>query len=319
MTPQHSQNRPTKNERRQAAREQARLAREAEKKKAKRNRNLVKTGVVVVALAIAGVIGLVIFDNTRPPGPGPKNMASGGFILEKDMTPVSGPALKSGKKREPVKTNREKLPIDVTVYYDYMCPGCGAFEQQHKTLLENFAGAGDITMQLYPLSFLDRYSQGTEYSTRAANLFACTADQQPENAYKLHSALFDKSFQPEENSTGKTSEELLKQAETAGVKTNQQLRACMKNRQFEDFIAGNTKTVLETGIIGLEPDAQLSTGQKDELQEKGKPQRLIGTPLIIVNGKEWQPNRDGTLESYLLKLKSELQKTAEDAKPVEHE
>ena len=68
----------TKNERREQAREQARLARENEKKREKRNRLLLQGGIVATVLVILGIVGLVLSQTLKPAGPGPLNMISGG-------------------------------------------------------------------------------------------------------------------------------------------------------------------------------------------------------------------------------------------------
>src|SRR5699024_7464938 len=109
----------------------------------------------------------------KPAGPGPQNMASGGAVFTKDLKVVEGPALQPDAQRAAPEVDRKKLPLDVTTYVDYMCPACGAFEQQYGTMLENYVGSGDINLQVYPINFLDGTSLGTKYSTRAANLFSC--------------------------------------------------------------------------------------------------------------------------------------------------
>src|SRR5699024_12404568 len=45
-------------------------------------------------------------------------------------------------------------------------------------------------LNLHPISILDRASQGTEYSTRAANAAYCVADEDGEAAYTFIDLLF---------------------------------------------------------------------------------------------------------------------------------
>ncbi|GAB2561812.1 DsbA family protein [Leucobacter ruminantium] len=300
--------RPTKNERRQQAREQARIAREKEQKREKRNRLFVQGGVVLGVIAILAIVGIVIAQSMAPAGPGPKNMASGGAIFGKDLKVVEGPALQPDETRKAPKVNREELPLDVTIYADYMCPACGAFEQENGTMLENYVGSGDITLQVYPLNFLDAASLGTKYSTRAANLFGCVVEQQPDSAFKLHNLLLSPEVQPAEGSEGLSDDELLEQAEAAGATVDDKLKQCVSDRRFADFVAANTKAATETGIVGLAKGAQLAADRTgSEMQPADEPQRLISTPLVIVNGEQWLASRDGSLESYLLKVKGEIE------------
>ena len=71
-----NQPRPTRNERRDAAREKARVLREEQKKRDRRNKLLIQGGVVVAILAVAALVVGLVLQNTKPAGPGPQNMAS---------------------------------------------------------------------------------------------------------------------------------------------------------------------------------------------------------------------------------------------------
>ncbi|MFT4232122.1 MAG: hypothetical protein QM606_05000, partial [Leucobacter sp.] len=65
--------------------------------------------------------------------------------------------------------------------------------------------------------------------------------------------------------------------------------------------------VSETGVLGLAKGAQMYD-RDGGLQSADGPQRLVSTPTVIVNGKQWDQSVDGDLESYLLKVKSEVEK-----------
>ncbi|SJN08251.1 hypothetical protein FM113_01690 [Leucobacter sp. 7(1)] len=309
----------TKNERRTQAREQARKAREQEKKREKRNRLFLQGGIVIGVLAILGIVALVLTQTMKPAGPGPENMASGGVVFTKDLKVVEGPALESGAEREARTVNRDELPLDVTVYADYMCPACGAFEQQYGTMLENYVGAGDIELEIYPLNFLDGASLGSKYSTRAGNLLACVVEEQPDVAFALHTRLLSPEVQPKEGTTGLSDEQLLEEAEAAGAKLTPELRSCVQDVTFGSFISANYKSASETGIKGLADGALMLSADGATPQPADGPQRLVSTPTVIVNGQQWNQARDGDLESYLLKVKGEYEQAQEksDAKKSE--
>ena len=308
-----SNSRPTKNERRSQAREQARQAREQEKKREKRNRMFLQGGIVIGVLAILGIVALVLTQTMKPAGPGPENMASGGVVFTKDLKVVPSAALASGAERKAREVNREELPLDVTVYVDYMCPACGAFEQQYGTMLENYVGAGDIELEVYPLNFLDSASLGAKYSTRAANLFSCVVEEQPDKAFALHNSLLSAEVQPSEGTTGLTDDQLLDQAKAVGVELTTELRQCVKDVRFGNFISSNYKSASENGVLGLAKGAQLLSSDGATPQPAGEPQRLVSTPTVIVNGQQWNQTRDGDLESYLLKVKGEFEQPSKDA------
>lgn len=307
----------SKNERRQQAREQARKAREREKRREKRRRLYWQGGIVLGAIAVLAVAGLIAMQVMKPAGPGPRNMASGGVVWGADLEVQETPALQEGEERQAPQVDREQLPIDVTVYADYMCPGCGAFEQSQGTMLQNYVGSGDITLQMYPINFQDGQSLGTNYSTRAANIVSCVVDQQPEFAFNLHNRLLSANVQPAQGTPGLTDEELLDQAEQAGATIDDELESCVDDQRFGEFISQNTKVATEVGVLGLEPGAQLLGG--GELQPADGPQRLAGTPLVIVNGEEWVEQRDGGLEEHLLKVKAEIEQNGGGADDAEED
>ncbi len=309
----------TKNERRELAREQARIAREAEKKREKRNRLMLQGGIVLVVVAILGVVALVLSQSMKPAGPGPLNMISGGVTFGSDLEVVETPALQDGEEREARDADWTTTPIDVTVYVDYMCPACGNFEQQNGTMLEQYVGSGDVNLTVYPINFLDAQSVGAKYSTRAANLVSCVVEQQPESAFALHNRLLSAEVQPAEQTTGLTDDQLLEQAEAAGATLDTELKQCVKDQRFASFISANYKQVSERGILGLAEGAQLMDPRSGELVPADQPQRLMSTPTVIVNGQQWVSGRDGTLEEYLLKIKSQLDGNGSEEEPAEGE
>ena len=306
-----TQKKLTKNERREQAREQARQARAAEKRREKRSRLYIQGGVVLGIIAIIAVVGIVISTSMKPAGPGPANMATGGIIFGKDLEVVKSKAMQDPtSERKAPKVNRDELPIDMTIFVDYMCPACGAFEGQYGSMIEQYVGSGDVQLQVYPVTFLDPQSSGTRYSTRAANMVGCVVEEQPEFAFKLHNTLLSEDVQPEEGTTGLTDQELLDVAKSVGVEATSELKSCMKEQRFRGFFDANYSTLSENGVPGLAEGALLvADPNTGALQPEGK-QALISTPTVIVNGQQWVSNRDGDLEQYILKLKSEIEQKA---------
>src|SRR5438270_5699880 len=133
--------RQSKNDRRDAAREKARLLREQEQRRQRRNRAFLQGGIAVVVLAIVAVVSLVIINAVRPPGPGPRNMASDGITITQGdkavrtaATPASGqpsgtPTPSSGK-------------IAIRAYEDFGCPFCNQFEQTNGAYIATLLKSG---------------------------------------------------------------------------------------------------------------------------------------------------------------------------------
>ena len=109
---------------------------------------------------------------------------------------------------------------------------------------------------------------------------------------------------------------IVEQAELAGVTADTELRQCVKDQRFADFISGNTKKATETGLWGLAEGARLLDASGQNLQPEGEPQRLISTPTVIVNGEQWSSGRDGDLEAYILKVKAALEGNGADTAPA---
>ena len=300
----------TKNQRRDQAREQARLAREEEKKREKRNRLFLQGGVALGVLAVLAVVALIITQSMKPAGPGPENMASGGVVLTQDLEIVPTPALEDGDPRVAPTVDRTEPPLDISVYVDYACVHCSQFEQTNGSVLEHWAGSGDATVQIYPVNILD---SGSRYSTRAANLISCLADQSTDGStlFNTHANLLSNEVWTRASEQGGLSDdELIEQAELGGVEVNDELRQCVKDVRFSGFVNKTTSAITQqtgTGVLGLAEGAQLQG--RDGLQSADGPQFLQGTPLVIVNGQEWKSGVSdySDFEEYLLKLKAELE------------
>lgn len=263
-------NRPTKNERRQQAREQTKAAREQQQKKEKRNRLFLQGGIVAAIVAIAVVVTLVIVQSAKPEGPGPLNMASGGAVFEADFQVAATPARAASEEPIPTTVNRDKLPLDIVIYVDYMCPYCGIFEQTNEALLNDLVGSGQATVELQILTMLNEQSLGTNYSTRAANAFGCVVNYSPEHAWKFHSALLSAEVQPAEATTGLSDEQLLAQIEKAGADVKGEITKCVENQTFAKFMNAASD--------------RAATGPIPNIAEGSELASVRSTPTVIVNG-----------------------------------
>lgn len=302
---QESNQRMTKNERREAARVQAKAAREAQVKKDKRNRLFLQGGIVLAVVAVIAVVAIIVTQMVKPAGPGPENMASGGVVFEGEAFDVrETPAIEDGEQLVAATVDRETVPLDVTVYVDYICPSCGAFETETGAMLEQWVGSGQATLQVYPVNFLDNSSKGTRYSTRAANALACVVEQQPTAAWDMHANLLAPESQPAQNTTGLTADQLVDIAVNSGAEETRELKQCISNVPFADFFTKTNRLAFTGPLLGLESGAVLSDGATG-FQPADDPQRITGTPTVIVNGQQ-APTGAVELEQFMLKMFAEL-------------
>lgn len=256
----------TKNQRREAARETARVEREQQKRRDTRNKILFRGLVTIVIFAILGGVGWAIYAGTRPAGPGPENMLSDGILLtgeNGEIVPVLTDAIPEGG--EPVATDPDDIdtPLHIVSYLDVFCPICNVFEQTNGATIDELVAAGEATLEVHPISILDRLSLGTEYSSRAANAAACVAAEEPDLFHDFVAAMF--ANQPAENTVGLSDDEIITVAGSVGADTDE-VQACIRDRRYDDWVTAATNRAL-TGPI---PNADIAN--------------VTGTPTVIVNG-----------------------------------
>jgi protein-disulfide isomerase len=262
------QPRPSRNERREAAREKARLLREEQRKKERRNKWLIQGGVIVVVLAIAALIGTMIFNNVRPEGPGPQNMASDGIVLvggENGIEPVTTSAIPANGEPTPTEPDESGTVANIVVYIDYLCPYCGQFEQTNSESMRTMIEEGAATLEVHPIAILTNKSAGTQYSLRAANAAACVAEESPEAFFDFNALMFEN--QPEELTAGLSNGEIKKLAAEAGASSS--VDECIDETRFKSWVEDATNRALTQPI----PNSELES--------------VKGTPTVLVNGKQY--------------------------------
>jgi protein-disulfide isomerase len=268
-----NQPRPTRNERREAAREKARILREQQRKRERRNRALIVTGVTVVVALIAAVIIGIVVQNTKPAGPGPANMASDGIVLtageDGGIVAVETPALAAGEAPTPTVPDESGEVANIVMYIDYLCPFCGQFEATNSESIRTMVESGAATVEVHPIAILTNKSAGTQYSLRAANAAACVADSSPESFFDFNAILFEN--QPEEGSTGLTDDELKALAEEVGVSNGSTIDTCIDDVQFRSWVQEATNRALTEPVPNTDPELPSVTG----------------TPTVLVNGQQY--------------------------------
>ncbi|MGN7977800.1 DsbA family protein [Microbacterium sp. 22195] len=153
----------------------------------------ISAAVVVVLIALGAV---VVWMNNRATDAGP---APKGAIINSDTG-----AITFGKGDKVIDT-----------YIDLMCPACNAFEQTFSEQLTTLAGEDKITLNVHPIAILDRFSAGTNYSSRAAAAVYAVAETAPDKTLEFIKLLY--ANQPKENSTGLTDEQLTAYAKQVGA------------------------------------------------------------------------------------------------------
>jgi protein-disulfide isomerase len=266
--------RKSKAERTADAREKARLIREAQLKKDKRNKLLIGWGIVAAVVAILVVVALVVTTSMKQNAPvadqgsTPANgNVHGGVTLlaNTEVAKVDPATVDAAAVGEPPQTAPAEVvapgaeaeagkPVKVVLYIDFICPVCKNFEAQYNEQLTSLRNEGKITVEYRALGFLDSRST-TNYSSRAANAAACVVNESPEKYAEFVDALF--ANQPAEGGAGLSDDKLKSMASDIGVDIN----SCVDEKTYRPFVKFTTK---EASAIGV-----------------------TGTPSVFVEGKQW--------------------------------
>ena len=195
----------------------------------------ISVGVVVVLLVVAGI---VVWGNSQATAPGDPPEAS-------NIDAETG-AIAVGDGADELAT-----------YIDFMCPVCGQFEELYGETIEGLVDDGSITLNIHPISILDRASQGTEYSTRSANAMYCVAVADPEASLPFLQAMY--ANQPAESTPGLTDDQILEIASGVGVSG---IDDCVNDGRYSKYVTAMTEeTPVQPGAAG------------------------IGTPTVMLNGE----------------------------------
>ncbi|WP_084075151.1 thioredoxin domain-containing protein [Demequina sp. NBRC 110052] len=231
----------------------------------RRTTMMIVAGIVAAVLVFGGLVYYIISQNQTS--------------LDGDLGAEGSPAGSLANGAIPVAesgvagtTNDDAVQVDV--YLDLLCPYCNVFEQTNGADLDELREAGTIQVNYHVISILDRYSNGTAYSTRSANALATVANYEPEYFLDYLAVLY--ANQPAEGADGLSDDELA--ALAVGVGVSADTAGKFEDLEFRAWVASATE---QASIDGMQ-----------------------GTPTMAVNGEiipqETVPYfGDGTVRAYL--------------------
>lgn len=278
---------PTKAQRRDDARAKALAMRKEQERKAKRNR------IVAISLLVVAVVGLVfagywIAKQNHANNASGSNVVYGGDssnVVVPKLSDVSAPS--TANDSGGVFVNKDGVghtasgDVVVRIYFDLQCPYCQHFDAANSGELDKLAAEGGVTIEYRPISFLNDSSLGTNYSTRAANALAVVADKDPEHFTKFITALYDD--QPAENTKGLTDAKIADIAKGVGV-------ASSVTDTFTDTVKGTYQTSSSGSTTSHDgewrtwaPWISAATAQANT-DMGGK----LGTPYVTIDGKQFE-------------------------------
>jgi protein-disulfide isomerase len=266
-----AQERLTKDQRREQAREIARLEREQRQKTQRRNGILIRIGATLGIVGLLAAVGWGIWAGTRPAGPGPANMASDGILLtgaDGAVTAVETAAIPVDSTPIATDPSEYDVPVRIVTYIDFGCPFCQLFETANAEQIKAMVEEGLATLEVHPINLLSNQFQGTRYSARSANAAACVAAYQPESFLDVSAAFFAQ--QPAEDSPGLDNGEIVALLASAGVES-EEVTNCVNSEEFKGWVDAATTRALAGPLPNTEEE------------------RVTGTPTILVNGVKYAP------------------------------
>lgn len=263
QTPGMNAKKMTKDERRSIAREKARLLREQEEKRAKRNRLLVIFAIVAV-LAIVAVVIVKIVESGKNTDTG---SYSGKARSAKLQNVQADYGIAVGKNWEALAKPAEALP-KVGIFADLMCPHCVTLERDSMKAYEKYIPEGKVTVVQYPVQIMN-----TEYSRLGTAALYYVATYAPQQYGKFHAKLFDRAYQVAIERSAKipSPAEIADIAKSVGVP--------------EDVVND-----LPASIVSADWQKNVT-----EATQKFRDAGWEGTPTVTINGKETKEWANGGL------------------------
>lgn len=224
----------SKADRRAAARAKAEQMQAAAARQQRQRKGLMFGLIAVVVLAMIVGLGIAIQR-----GRSTAARASEGPFGEKGV--VTMPAAKDAT------ASSASDPVPVRVYSDYMCPACAQFEQLTAEYFASAKDEGDIILEQVPIAILNRFSEGTEFSSRSASAAFCVAESDPAQFFEFNQAMY--AAQPPEGTAGLTNEEMLDIAKRF-IPSDPSMDACITEAQYADYADAVTDEANQDGVGG---------------------------------------------------------------------
>lgn len=241
----------------------------------KTNRNQLAALIVTVVVILCMFVG-VILSTTLSNSNHPKEVAkTQAREAAKNIKDSEKPINMNKDGGIPISKNGYNNPVSgvptIGVYSDSLCPGCGSFNRSADRELISMMEAGQINLEIYPMSFLDTLSSD-HYSSRVMGgiYYIADHDSNPQHLVEFINKIFAENFQPSEGEDYKpvSNEKLAEQAVAAGVPED--VAKVAFNRHYLKW---------QKVMNGTTPD------RKELWNVSGSNAGAMTTPTVTINGK----------------------------------
>ncbi|MEW2619666.1 thioredoxin domain-containing protein [Streptomyces sp. NPDC048106] len=215
------------------ARERLAVEREKQKSAEKRRRTLIVGASVVCVLALAAVIGVIAAKAGKN-----KTSSKAG--------PVVAPSGAQGKDGLAIPVGKDGAKSTLTIWEDFRCPACQAFEAAYRPTLHELTDAGKLRIDYHLVRLIDGNLGGTG-SLRAANAAACAQDAGKFRDY--HDVLY--ANQPKETDDAFASnDKLITLAGKVGGLDTPAFRKCVNGGTHDGWVDRSHKAFHSGGFTG---------------------------------------------------------------------
>ncbi|SEC80680.1 Protein-disulfide isomerase [Streptomyces sp. 2231.1] len=223
------------------ARERLAVEREKQKSADRRRRTLLVGASVVCVLALAAVIGVLAANAGKDKG------GSAG--------PAVAPSGAQGKDSLAIPVGKDGAKSTLTVWEDFRCPACQAFEAAYRPTLHELTDAGKLRVEYHLVRLIDGNLGGTG-SLRAANAAACAQDAGKFRDY--HDVLYANQPKETDDAFGDDARLIELAGKVNGLDTPA-FRTCVKDGTHNSWV-DKSHAAFKAGNFG-------------------------GTPTVLLNGK----------------------------------
>ncbi|MFC7216654.1 DsbA family protein [Streptomyces polyrhachis] len=212
-----------------AARERMAEQREHQRAAEKRRRTVLAVLSVLGVLVVAGGIAVLVNNN------GDEGSESDG--------PLVYPKHTAGKDRLAIIDGRSAAPVTLTVYEDFRCPACQAFEKTYSKTIHELVDSGQLKAEYRLVTLIDNNLKG-HGSLNAANAAACSAGSDDFRAY--HDVLY--ANQPPESTDDYGDKDKLKELakKVPGLDTKD-FADCVDDGRYNPWVVKSDKAFMTSG------------------------------------------------------------------------
>lgn len=215
------------------ARERLAVEREKQRAAEKRRRALIVGASVICVLGLAAVVGVLAANS----GKDKKSDTSG---------PVVSPSGATGKDALAIPVGKDGAKSTLTVWEDFRCPACQAFETMYRSTIHELVDAGQLKVEYHLVTLIDG-NMGGSGSRHAANAAACAQDAGKFTAY--HDVLYENQPKEADDAFADNSKLIELAGKVDGLDTPA-FRTCVNDGTHDSWVVKSNAAFQSGGFTG---------------------------------------------------------------------